>query len=213
MPEIARNHSVIMLRSICNPSILRLVSKVPLTEADYARAARALAVDVPAIKAVAEVESAGDGFLDTDEPTILFERHKFHKHTGGRFSQAHPDISNPKSGGYGKTKDQHARLQKAVALDRDAALMSTSWGKFQVLGENWEDLEYADLQEFINTMYRTEADHLDSFVRYVKANNLDGALRAHRWAAFAKGYNGKNYKAGKYHTKLARAYAKHNKTP
>lgn len=180
-----------------------------LSEVDYVSAAERLDVEPAVIKAVAEVESRGDGFLDTGEPVILFERHKFHRHTGGLFSAANPDISNPKSGGYGKTEDQHARLQKAVALDRDAALESASWGKFQVLGENWESLGYASLQEFINAMYRSEADHLDAFLRYVEVNGLADALRKHRWATFARGYNGKNYKINNYDVRLARAYAKH----
>lgn len=187
------------------------MAKPPITEADYARAARVLDVDIRAIKAVAEVESGPHGgFLPTDEPVILFERHIFSRLTRGKYDQSHPDISNNKPGGYGKVLAQHSRLARAAELDRNAALQSASWGRFQVMGMNWLMLGYKSLQEFINAMYRSEGDHLDSFVRYVKANALDGALRDHRWRAFARGYNGKNYEAGGYHTKLSRAYVKHN---
>ncbi|WP_262919099.1 N-acetylmuramidase family protein [Niabella hibiscisoli] len=48
-----------------------------LTEKDFQDAARQLNCEVAAIKAVAEVESKGDGFLPTGEPKILFERHIF----------------------------------------------------------------------------------------------------------------------------------------
>lgn len=73
--------------------------KVGLTEQDFQDAANQLGVDVPTIKAVAEVESGPHGaFLSSGEPVILFERHKFHKLTGGKFSKF-PDISNPKAGG------------------------------------------------------------------------------------------------------------------
>lgn len=190
-----------------------------LTEKDFQDAAEELSVDVAAIKAVAEVESRGDGFLPSGEPKILFERHKFHKYTNGKFSTPeNRNISWPtpskrgtgKINEYGATSEQHARLAKAAALDRDAALQSASWGRFQVMGFNWKSLEYPSLQSFINAMYRSEADHLDAFLRYVKANGLLGALRNHRWAAFARGYNGKDYKINNYDTKLAAAYRKYS---
>lgn len=74
---------------------------------------------------------------------------------------------------------------------------------------NWESLGYKSLQEFINAMYRSEKDHLDSFVRFVDVNGLKGALRQHKWATFAARYNGKNYRINKYDSKLAEAYKRH----
>lgn len=197
----------------------RKVPKVGLTEQDFQDAANQLGVDVPAIKAVAEVESGRHGaFLRSGEPVILFERHKFHKFTNGKFSTpANRNISWPvpskKGTGaineYGAPSDQHARLAKAATLDRDAALQSASWGRFQVMGFNWRPLGYASLQDFINAMYRSEADHLDAFLRYVKVNGLIDELRNHKWAAFARGYNGADYKINRYDTKLAEAYRRH----
>jgi len=184
---------------------------MPLTEKDYEQAAGRLGVEVAAIKAVAEVESRGEGFNADGTPKILFERHYFHTLTFGRYSGTHPHISNEKSGGYGKSADQHKRLQQAAALDRAAALQSASWGKFQVLGVNWARLKYTSLQEFINAMYRDEAAHLDSFVRFVEANKLVGALRTKNWKSFAAKYNGPNYRVNKYDTKMAQAYARHRK--
>jgi N-acetylmuramidase len=181
-----------------------------LSEDDFEQAATRLGCEVAAIKSVAEVECGQYGaFLPTGEPVILFERHKFSKLTGGKYDKTHPDISNPKPGGYGKVSAQHARLEKAAELDREAALQSCSWGLFQVLGMNWESLGYPSLQDFVNRMYRSEADHLDSFLRYVERNNLARHLKSRNWAAFALGYNGKTYKQNKYDTKLADAYKKH----
>lgn len=191
-----------------------------LTETDFQNAAEELNVDVPAIKAVAEVESRGDGFLDSGEPKILLERHIFHRLTNGRYSTPEnrniswPSPSKKGTGTineYGKTSQQHKRLAKAVALDRDAALQSASWGRFQVMGFNWKPLGYPSLQSFINAMYYSEAEHLDSFLRYVQVNGLLDALRDHKWATFARGYNGKNYKINSYDTKLALAYEKYRR--
>lgn len=192
--------------------------RLGLSEDDYLRAAAKLSVDVPAIKAVADVESRGDGFLPSGEPKILFERHIFHRLTAGKFSTLdNRNISwkSPSKKGtgqineYGTPSIQHARLAKAVRLDRDAALQSASWGRFQVMAFNWQDLGYLSLQDFINAMYRSEADHLDSFVRFVEANGLADALRRHKWSAFAKGYNGPDYFKNSYDAKMAIAYKKH----
>jgi hypothetical protein len=182
----------------------------PLTEADYQQAAQKLGCEVAAVKAVSEVESGPHGaFLASGDPVILFERHKFHKFTGGKYDQTHPGISSRTPGGYGPVSQQHARFQEASALDPDAALMSCSWGRFQVMGFHWQTLGYPSLKDFVDGMYVSEANHLDSFVRYVEKNGLAKHLKNKNWAAFALGYNGKDYKINKYDQKLATAYKKY----
>ena len=59
-----------------------------LTPADYERAAAALGCEVAAIRAVAAMESSGDGFLPDGRPTILFDAHVFNRLTAGRFAFA-----------------------------------------------------------------------------------------------------------------------------
>ena len=182
-----------------------------LVERDFVGAAKLIGCDDAAIKAVAEVESRGAGFLPTGEPKILFERHIFSRRTGGVYDRIAPDISNKKPGGYGRESEQHARLQKAVAYNRDAALKSASWGKFQVMGFNYELAGYNDLQSFINAAYNSEADHLNMFVNYVINVGLSKYIIAKKWAEFADGYNGPDYKINNYDTKMAVAYKKYSK--
>lgn len=183
--------------------------KPPLTESDYENTALRLNCEVAAIKAVAEVESGPyGGFLADDTPVILFERHLFHKLTSGAYDTTHPDVSARTPGGYGPVRVQHARLAEAATLNRDAALQSCSWGRFQVLGSNWRSLGYATLQQFVNAMYESESAQLDSFLRFVEVNGLAGALRQRNWAQFARRYNGPSYAKNHYDTKLAAAYAK-----
>jgi hypothetical protein len=180
-----------------------------LTEDDFERAARTLLCDVPAIKAVCEVEAPDGGFLPDGQVTILFERHQFSKRTGRRFDSTNPDISNPMAGGYGpKGQHQHDRLEKAVTLDRNAALASTSWGKFQIMGFNYGLAGFATLQAFITAMHESEGAQLDAFINYVKNAALADELRQHRWADFARGFNGPDYAKNRYDTKLAAAYRK-----
>lgn len=100
-----------------------------LTQSDYANAATMFNCEIAAIKAVAEVESTGDGFLKSGQPKILFERHWFSRLTKREFDSTHPAISKPSPGGYMGGEAEHKRLQEAAKLDRDAALKSASWGK------------------------------------------------------------------------------------
>lgn len=190
-------------------------TKATLTYDDFSRAAQRLRCDVAAVKAVAAVESRGAGFLPDGQPVILFERHIFHRLTKERWTDAqsrdgiwlYRDISNPKPGGYGAAgQHQHDRLAKAVALDREAALQSASWGMFQIMGFNWQVCGYPSLQAFINAMYRSEGDHLDAFVEFNISQGLDSYLRNHQWSNYARRYNGKQYAKHNYHGRLANAW-------
>lgn len=180
-----------------------------LTETDWKSAADRLGVPVASVKAVAEVEATGSGFLPTGEPRILFERHKFSRHTGGKYDATHPHISNPVWGGYGKESAQHGRLAQAVSLNRDAALKSASWGRFQILGENYRQAGFQSLQGFINAMYESEQAQLTAFANFILNDpRLLRALKAKDWPAFAARYNGPGYAKNRYDSKLAEAYQK-----
>lgn len=185
---------------------------MPLTESDYAAAAKKLGASVAAVKAVAEVESSGNGFLPSGEPKILFEAHIFDRLTNGRFRKSHPNLSSARwdRSLYGPSSRQHARLAEAVKLDREAALQSASWGKFQVMGSNWEMVGRPSLQAFVNAQYRSEAEHLKDFVGYVLARGLADELQRLDWAGFARGYNGPSFAENRYDAKMAAAYRRHS---
>jgi peptidoglycan hydrolase-like protein with peptidoglycan-binding domain len=186
------------------------VSKI-LTEVDYQTAATLLNCDIASIKAVAEVESRGAGFLADGRPKILFERHKFHKFTGGKFAAAHPDISNKSPGGYGAGGNhQWDRFNEAFALDPSAAIQACSWGKFQVMGFNFAVCGFGNIDDFRTAMETSEGEHLKAFCNFISGNNLAGALRNRQWANLASGYNGADYKINQYDTKLAAAYKKYS---
>ena len=188
-----------------------------ITEQQFKSSASLLKIEVAAIKAVAEVESSGEGFLPGGKPKILFEPHIFWKQLRAKgidpnlFMEENPDILYPtwKSGAYGPVSKQHDRMEKAAKINRDAALMSASWGKFQIMGFNWKLCGTASLQEFINEMYKDEDSHLKCFTNYLKNTFLDDELRNHDWAGFARGYNGPQYVKNKYDVKLRAAYLKY----
>lgn len=183
-----------------------------LTEDDYKQAAEILKCDVAAIKAVAEVESRGDGFLADGRPTILFERHKFRSFTNGAFDATHPGISNRAPRGYGKGgAHQWDRFAEAAALNKTAAIKACSWGKFQLMGFNFGDCGFKTLEDFHAAMRKSEGEHLKAFCAFITTNGLAGALRNHDWVTFARRYNGKDFKTNKYDEKLKAAHKKHSK--
>src|SRR5450759_3249470 len=99
----------------------------PLSDEGLGQICSTLGVSEPEVWAVLTVETRGFGFLQDRRPRILFERHVFHRLTQGRHDSGHADISNAKAGGYAGDAAEYARLEKAMGLDRDAALESASW--------------------------------------------------------------------------------------
>lgn len=181
-----------------------------LKHKDYLKAAKALDCEVEAIIAFANVESRGKGFLPSGEPVILFERHIFWRLLREKGIVCNDlSICNREAGGYVGGSAEHQRLQKAVNVDREAALQSASWGVFQVMGFNWAVCGYASLQDFINAAYKSETEHLDMFVRFIKAHKrLHDAVKNKDWDMAARIYNGPGYKRNKYDEKMAIEYAK-----
>jgi hypothetical protein len=184
-----------------------------LTEADLERAAKELNCELACIKAVAEVEARGDGFFASGRPKILFEAHIFSKETKHKYDATHPDISSAKWNRalYKGGEKEYDRLQAAMALDRTAALKSASWGRFQIMGFNYQACGYSSVEAFVNAMYESEGKHLDAFVAFLKHSKLDKPLREKRWADFAKGYNGPGYAQNQYDVKMKAAYEKYAK--
>jgi len=206
---LAGPKTIAALRARTRPSNL-------LGMADLERAAERLDVPLAAIRAVNEVESRGTGFLEDGRPVILFERHIMYRQLNERrvdadaLAKVSPGIINPVRGGYLGSTAEHGRFNQAQKIHRECAIESCSWGLFQVMGFHWQPLGYRSADEFAALMARSEADHLDAFIRFIEAEPaLLKALRAGKWAAFAAGYNGAAYKENLYDVKLARAFERY----
>ena len=189
--------------------------KNALLETDFQAAAARLGVSVPAVKAVATVESNGGGFLPDGRVKVQYEPHVMYRQLASNFDRAradkelvaHPDLVAKKAGSYQPLDKEDKDMNRAAQLiDRTSALESASWGAFQIMGYHWKTLQYTTLQGFINDQY-TAAGQLETFVRFIQADpRLLKALSGKDWAAFARIYNGPNYAANKYDTKLAAAF-------
>jgi peptidoglycan hydrolase-like protein with peptidoglycan-binding domain len=178
----------------------------PLTAQGIEACADTLSVRPAEIWAVLKVETRGCGYFADRRPVILFERHIFSRRTEGRFDKQAPDISNPKAGGYAGGVAEYERLERALALDEQAALTSASWGLGQVMGFHASDLGYGSVEQFVGRMMVSEDEQLGALAAFIRKNGLEKALREHDWAAFARGYNGSGYAKNQYDKKLAAAY-------
>jgi peptidoglycan hydrolase-like protein with peptidoglycan-binding domain len=181
-----------------------------LTAEDYRNVARLIGCDVAAVRAVVEIESSGSGFLSDGRPKILFEAQWFSEFTNGKFDTSNPDISSPRwnprlyVGGVG----EWARIEKAIKLDRPAALKSASWGLGQVMGFNFKPAGYTDVESFVKDMYLSEGKQLMAMFNFIKSQKLDRFLVSKDWAGFARAYNGEGYRQNRYDEKLAAAFQK-----
>jgi hypothetical protein len=191
---------------------------------------------MPVVKAVVSVESSGRGHLSDGRAKILFEGHLFWKNLQNEgktlaeveeLAKANPDIlfkhwtRQHYKGGLG----EHERLKRAKAIHPKAAVYSASWGLFQILGQNLEDniksRNYLNYEDFEKKQHENELYHFLDFLAFITTKSHKGKKlyeyiqgddeSAYNWAAFAYGYNGQGYKANKYDTKLAEAYAKFKK--
>lgn len=172
-----------------------------------------LGVEVAVLRAVMAVESRNTGFGPEGRPLILNEPHVFYRELpGGPLRQAavKEGLAYKSQGTkpYPKTQEQRYNwLARAMIIDETAALRSCSWGLGQVMGFNHVAAGFSTVQEFVSAMTYSEGAQLYAMARFIVTNGLQRKLRAKDWHGFARGYNGKNYKAGGYHTKLADAYA------
>ncbi|MDN3562107.1 N-acetylmuramidase domain-containing protein [Vreelandella neptunia] len=192
-----------------------------LSQIDLVDAADRLGVELAAVMAVNEVESRGNGFHfggpRNGMPIILFERHIMRRqlqHHGINplpYQRAKPDIVNGSPGGYIGGHREHNRRERAGEIHTAASIESSSWGLFQIMGFHWKRLGYESAENYAADMAINEANQLDAFVRFVeKDRGIHAALRRHDWAGFASRYNGPNYAANDYDTKLAAAYRRHS---
>lgn len=180
-----------------------------ITKEGFIAAAKDIGCEVEAIIAVSKVESSGSGFDPEGFPRTLFEGHWFHRYTNGKFAKSDPTLCYPKwtREFYGKTwQEEKARLDAAIKLDRTSALLSASWGMFQIMGFNFSKCGYKTVQQFVSDMCKSEDQQLQIFVDYVQNSGLDDELIDHRWADFARLYNGPEYAQNHYDTKLEAAY-------
>lgn len=185
----------------------------PLGEADITRGVAVIGHGVrPAhIWTSWDIESTGKPFLD-GRPTILPEPHRFSKATGHRYDVSHPHISSRAWNRRlypARQADRWVMLLQMVALDVDAGFASTSYGGFQILGENYRACGAASPFDFALEESRTVGAQVDDFCGFVLNNGLAAKLAACRpgdpasCIPFVSAYNGTAFRLNNYHDRFA----------
>ena len=193
---------------------------------DYDNFSRILGVEPATLKAVEEVETGGKGgFLTNGKPRILFEGHAFWKElaklakTDPKYnpftlSKKYPNIvyqTWTKSNYYGGAKE-YERFEKACKIDKKSAILSTSWGMFQLMGYNYKLCGFSSVEDMYAAMYRNQFEQFLAGIEFIRSRKLDKYLATKSWADFAYRYNGVSYAKNNYDTKLKAAYEKYSKT-
>ena len=164
-------------------------------------AANSLGIPVEVIQTIESVESGGR------PSAIRFEPHLFLRHRPS-LSLDIPFTRGPRGFSVTRSETDQSAFEHAFELDPDAAVKSTSWGLYQVLGSHLIKA-YGDAQLGVDSFY---ADPLEAsyrlLVSWFKGNRRAlAAARAKDWDELAKRYNGPG-NAEKYSEALAREYAK-----
>ena len=198
----------------------------PVLEQHYEALSEELGVEKEVLKAVAEVESKGKGFISLNgerRAKILYERHymyrklakkKSNKYDLNKLSQENPNIVNKSvqpRGTYSSEEYQYEKLAIAKNIDNDSAIQSCSWGKFQVMGSYYSYGGYATPTEFEEAMHLCELQQFVYFKNFLSkvSPKIIKPMREKNWAIIAEIYNGPDYSTGAYDTKMRNAYNKY----
>tara|TARA_R110002074_G_scaffold242999_2_gene414789 strand:+ start:512 stop:2236 length:1725 start_codon:yes stop_codon:yes gene_type:complete len=226
-PEISlQREEYVQIKDNTNSKILSDMDiRIALDELE---AEENLKISLPVIKALVKVESAGRGHLSDGRAKILFEGHKFWywlKQFGKdpeALSVGNEDIIYKKwtRTHYRVGIKEYDRLEAARKIDPKAAIYATSWGLFQILGENMEhnikSRNYQDVEEFEAKQHESEYYHFLDFLAFIKIKKVRGKALIeyiseanegnYDWESFAYGYNGSGYKVNEYHLKMKHFY-------
>ena len=123
------------------------------------------------------------------------------------------NLYNPSTGGYQGTAKgieyEWQRMEKAKSIDNESALLSVSYGLFQIMGFNYKAAGFKTVDEMYTACARSERNQLDAFCNFVLADKrLIIALRNNDFLNFAIAYNGPAQRG--YDLKLSQAFNKWN---
>lgn len=186
-----------------------------LDDIDLPRIGHRIGVGEDELHAFMDVEAAGSGFDRSGRPKMLFEPHVFYRNLSGaeRDRAVREGLAYRKWGERPYPSDSYDRLERAIVINETAAIKAASWGLTQILAENHSMVGFDTPQAMVQAFMQDEEHHLEAAVQFLIAANIADDLRAHRWAAVARGYNGPGYRKNAYDTKMAAAFAKWRRIP
>lgn len=173
--------------------------------------------------AVAAVESSGRAFGPDGLPVVRYEPHVAWR--AFKRLDVNPSLIDlpidllSRSYRAARARTQAEEWQRIHTVSRHSdlrlynqvAIEATSWGMFQVLGENWKELGYVSAWTFRRSMNSLEGQ-IYAYERFLSHKKLWPFLRGLRYEDFAAVYNGPRNKI-LYGRKLRQAVAAFRKLP
>lgn len=199
---------------------LRAGNPRPMAEQDFKDFGARAGIHPVHLHAFFFVESANSGFTEEGRLTICCEPHVRYRNSkqAKKLYRLAPDLFYPRWIDERKVpgKEFHVyrltqpqrwdNLARAAALDFNAAIMGTSYGAGQQLGEGWKELGFASCLDLIEYLYEGQHAHLDVMVRYLRVHGQIDNLNSGDFAPVVKAYNGSGNVAY-YQTRLEAAVA------
>ena len=173
--------------------------KERLQDINFDKISRSLDIDSAILKALFTIETDDyNCFVAPGHPSIKFHGHIFWhqlkmKHKSiAKYLEGNEDILYPiySNKYYKEGLDEYLRLERAMRIDKKAALSATSWGAFQIMGFNHPLCGSPTITKFVKDMKTDKTHQLKLFSEYIKNTNLVILLKNGEWTEFANQYNG-----------------------
>jgi hypothetical protein len=180
----------------------------PLSPQALEAAAQRLGCEPAAIRAVWEVEAAGQHFLADGSLVRRFEPHHFPRRHWVAIGFAADATAPWRASLRLDLREREQMLRRAFAMDAEAALHAASWGAPQIMGFNAAESGFDSAREMVEAMAGAADRQVEAFCALIEAWGLAGAVRGHDWRAFARRYNGYGQVA-EYARRMEAAYRRH----
>lgn len=186
--------------------------------------ALSIGVDPSIVMAIREVIGKPEGFLSDGRPLVTFEHHKFYQYVSQRlgestamqWAQKYPNLCSPywTQTVYKNPEGEWDRFDQARMLDATCAMLSSSWGMFEIMGFNYALAGLDSVQDFVSEMNYSEILQHSALLTFIRNQPLFlAALETHDYSRIDRMFNSKHAYAMDYRTKLEaadRAYARFN---
>ena len=161
-------------------------------------------IDPNLLLALIKVESSGNCFDSSNYPTLRFECHKFNERNLDE--KVNCDIGDK---GFSEVSSQTNKnaFQNARKIDENNAILSTSFGCYQILGENYEKVGYSSPLSFLEDIEKSEEKQTEIFLKFIENTpGLIFAISQKDFDRIALLYNGPS-NTKEYSEKLENAYS------
>jgi hypothetical protein len=177
-----------------------------LTNAQINELAVSSGYEYRVLKSIIQVESGQHGFHPVTGKIIIQFEPSWFKRLYKNWAAA-TRRTTWQSNQVGNQAAEWKAFNSAFAVDADAAMKSTSIGMMQVMGFHYAETGFKTVGEMWDFAKESEHNQVLLAIKWIKTvRPLDLAIKNKDWQKIAYYYNGANYRAFCYDTRLLSAY-------